>query len=448
MNKIHNVAQGLASLGRGPDKLLVHMTPGEVHGLQRLAEAHGGSLTINPHTGLPEAGILSSILPMVLGGAAMFIPGMQPVGAALIGGATGMLAGDKEQPWWMRAGLGALGGYGGGALVSTLGGAAKLGTAAAAAAPTAAPAAAIPGAAAAIPGAAAATPGAALTAEQAAAQAAQRAAGLGAGKADFLLKSTPAVTKWDMFKEGATQLGQHPMDTSQAMLSNMNMGSKMGVGLTGLAALDAASAPSSHSGKKNRPDYYMTSFDPKTQKYGPGVWTTDQDQLKTFLANNQMPVPGYAMGGTVPLQNNNYPTAQTPMSGYEAKTDPYTGGEVSLGDYQAEINRGGMAPGSLTRLAGGGIAALAHGGNRFLQGPGDGVSDSIPAAIHRKSKTPQRAALADGEFVVDARTVSELGNGSSAAGAKRLYAMVHNVQKSRRSAKVGKDSHAARHLPA
>ena len=58
---MQQVAQGLASLGRGDDKMLVHMTPREVAGLQSLAMAHGGSLTTNPHTGLPEAGILDKI---------------------------------------------------------------------------------------------------------------------------------------------------------------------------------------------------------------------------------------------------------------------------------------------------------------------------------------------------------------------------------------------------
>jgi hypothetical protein len=56
-------AQHLAARGRGPDTTLVHMTPKEVEGLQTLAMRHGGSLTINPQTGLPEAGFLSSILP-------------------------------------------------------------------------------------------------------------------------------------------------------------------------------------------------------------------------------------------------------------------------------------------------------------------------------------------------------------------------------------------------
>ena len=62
-----NVAMGLASLGRGPDAALVHMSPSEIKALQQLAEQHGGTLTINPNTGLPEAGFLSSILPMVIG---------------------------------------------------------------------------------------------------------------------------------------------------------------------------------------------------------------------------------------------------------------------------------------------------------------------------------------------------------------------------------------------
>lgn len=88
--------------------------------------------------------------------------------------------------------------------------------------------------------------------------------------------------------------------------------------------------------------------------------------------------------------------------------------------------------------ASGGIA-----GSRMLRGPGDGVSDSIPAIIGQR----QPARLADGEFVVDARTVSELGNGSSDAGAKKLEAMVNRVHGDRKRAKRGKDSKAERHLP-
>lgn len=64
---LHTLAQHLQSAGRGEDKVLVHMTPREVQSLQTLAMAHGGSLTINPQTGLPEAGFLSALLPMVAG---------------------------------------------------------------------------------------------------------------------------------------------------------------------------------------------------------------------------------------------------------------------------------------------------------------------------------------------------------------------------------------------
>jgi len=66
----HAAATGLASLGRGGDSTLVHMSPAELGGLQKLALAHGGSLTTNPHTGLPEASFLSNLLP-ILGGIAL-----------------------------------------------------------------------------------------------------------------------------------------------------------------------------------------------------------------------------------------------------------------------------------------------------------------------------------------------------------------------------------------
>ena len=67
---LHTLAKHVQEKGRGKDQMLVHMTPREVAGLQALAKAHGGSLTINPKTGLPEAGFLSAILPVVASAAA------------------------------------------------------------------------------------------------------------------------------------------------------------------------------------------------------------------------------------------------------------------------------------------------------------------------------------------------------------------------------------------
>jgi hypothetical protein len=100
---------------------------------------------------------------------------------------------------------------------------------------------------------------------------------------------------------------------------------------------------------------------------------------------------------------------------------------------------------------GGGLGSLGSysDGGRLLKGPGDGVSDSIPATIGAKQ---QPARLADGEFVIPARIVSELGNGSTDAGAKKLYAMMDRVQKARGKTtgknKVAANSRADKHLPA
>jgi hypothetical protein len=100
---------------------------------------------------------------------------------------------------------------------------------------------------------------------------------------------------------------------------------------------------------------------------------------------------------------------------------------------------------------GGGLGSLGSysDGGRLLRGPGDGVSDSIPATIGRKN---QPARLADGEFVIPARIVSELGNGSTDAGAKKLYAMMDRVQRARGKTtgknKVAANSRADKYLPA
>jgi membrane protein involved in colicin uptake len=100
---------------------------------------------------------------------------------------------------------------------------------------------------------------------------------------------------------------------------------------------------------------------------------------------------------------------------------------------------------------GGGLGSLGSysDGGRLLKGPGDGVSDSIPATIGNKQ---QPARLADGEFVIPARIVSELGNGSTEAGAKKLYAMMDRVQRARGKTtgknKVAANSRADKYLPA
>ena len=105
------LADHMASKGRGPDSMLIHMSPREVQGLQALAMAHGGSLTVNPDTGLPEAGFLDKLLPTILGAGLSMIPGVGPLMAAgIVGGIQTVRTGDIGKG--LAAGLGAYGGAG------------------------------------------------------------------------------------------------------------------------------------------------------------------------------------------------------------------------------------------------------------------------------------------------------------------------------------------------
>jgi len=169
---------------------------------------------------------------------------------------------------------------------------------------------------------------------------------------------------------------------------------------------------------------------------------------------------GYAMGGvaTRPPQTNfaNPAASEMGTSQYSVATDPYSGniaqrmaeggiadlsGRIkNLGEYQKTMGQpnsddflnmvqilGGKS--SKQNYASGGLSNLGSysDGGRMLKGPGDGMSDDIPAMIGKK----QPARLADGEFVIPADVVSHLGNGSTDAGAKKLYSMMGKVRKAR-----------------
>lgn len=125
---------------------------------------------------------------------------------------------------------------------------------------------------------------------------------------------------------------------------------------------------------------------------------------------------------------------------------------VGMGPTEAKAKQYSYDPGGqkYTELAQGGITSLPNeyaAGGKLLQGPGDGMSDSIPAVI--KGARPQRAALAQGEFVIPADVVSHLGNGSTDAGAKRLYAMMDKIRHARTGTKKqGKQINPANFMPA
>jgi len=122
---------------------------------------------------------------------------------------------------------------------------------------------------------------------------------------------------------------------------------------------------------------------------------------------------------------------------YTAPTPP---APVTVAPLQQEYT-GGFAHGGLA-----GLQTYAAGG-KLLRGPGDGMSDSIPAVIN--GEVPQRAALADGEFVIPADVVSHIGNGSTEAGSRHLYTMMDRIRKARTgNPKQGKQINPSRYLPA
>ena len=126
-------------------------------------------------------------------------------------------------------------------------------------------------------------------------------------------------------------------------------------------------------------------------------------------------------------------------------------GQINLSPPGAKAEAAGSSIDPETQAAHGGImhanlGGYAAGGNpRLLRGPGDGMSDNIPATIAGK----QPARLADGEFVIPADVVSHLGNGSTEAGAKILHEMMNKVRQARTgNSKQGKQINPRKFVPA
>jgi hypothetical protein len=168
-----------------------------------------------------------------------------------------------------------------------------------------------------------------------------------------------------------------------------------------------------------------------------------------------------ATGGLASLPDPSSAPASAPAQNFKPLMQPvnvpaYQSPEARLGlnpfyahareqmDERYAAQGQGMAMGGMAR---GGISHLGgySDGGRMLKGPGDGMSDDIPANIGGK----QPARLADGEFVVPADVVSHLGNGSTDAGAKKLYKMMAAVRKARTgNSKQGKKIKPEKYLPA
>ena len=171
---------------------------------------------------------------------------------------------------------------------------------------------------------------------------------------------------------------------------------------------------------------------PATPTYTPYT----QQQMSDYVTQNNINVADPVALAQAEAATNADPNA---VNSWIAQSAADTSYGASGGIMQSSFARGGYAQGGISSLG------TYSDGGRMLKGPGDGVSDSIPAVIGGH----QKAALADGEFVIPARIVSEIGNGSSDAGARKLYAMMDRIQQARKKTtkNVAANTRAEKYLP-
>lgn len=535
-----HLAQGLASLGRNGDSMLVHMQPREVAGLQALARSHGTSLTINPDTGMPEAfslgGIFRAALPIAAGfalgpgGFGLFDSALT-AGLAVGAGAYALTGSPTQALSW---GLGA---YGGAGLGSNLAGFGKdtlvskvastpeimkVGTDMASTAGIGSdiiktPAIdAIAGGAtgtATIPKIGMVMPTSAIDATAAAAPSGFDAsmAGVnrltqsgGFGAYGDYLKSIGKSPWGDAFTVGMPILsgmsqqprGQLPSvaDATWDYKGPYRMPDRQVRYPTAEERLQMAAQGSpeyNYFGVSNPVPGYLPYAEGGSISTGGirDLYGSPDDQTNgavlsqdgfglgrlqamygggmaegfagggpiSFDAGGQIPSipevpyggPSAAMEGLGAVLSN---AINDPLGRVQGGAPQNPAGEAlaTMATPQAQPQGGLPNPTQMQTApavaaptmaqpvqaaAHGGIMSLAKGGRPssggYLDGPGDGMSDSIPATIAGK----QPARLADGEFVVPADVVSHLGNGSTKAGAKHLYKMMDRVRQARTGTK-------------
>ena len=555
------MAEELRSKGRGEDTMLVHMTPGEVNSLQGLALATGGSLTINPETGLPEAGWLGKLLPTILGGIGMAF-GIPPIWMGAAGAVGGTIAtGDLGKG--LAMGLQA---YGGASMAGGLGLAGKVsqnafglmgnagsGMAQAAAAPitqaagktaeTAAgnlanigkevgnlsfPSTGLGG----LGGGSAMGMGMNLGAQNLAGSAINAAGKTGLGgffqgfgdaakmglPGGIVGKVAPMLAAQGVMS-GVSDAMTPTVKTAQEQTDNSYAGPYTAQRRTATFAPDTQSLLDSTKERRyfdiDMPEVYNT----QGQIVQPGSSTAPGTPIlqnvlspdivkkglfgsKTVKSANkytQQWVPymgaGYAEGGEVDAETQqakgverNYNFKQlgglTPttaiatrptgkmgmlsgmrddnvnrllaMKGRARPAGTQAGSPQPSPELARVVNsRANFADGGEVKLADGafvvdartvselgngssnaGIEMLARMGGRPVRGPGDGVSDSVPARIGRD----QPARVARDEVVFDPAAVRRIGKGDEKRGADKLYAMMDKAHKARKRAGRGSDT--------
>jgi hypothetical protein len=462
------IANQAASRGRYGDSSLVHMAPEEINGLQALAEANGTSMTINPYTGYPEAFSLKKVFKSV-GNAVgnvlkpiakvlqpiapilpfLPIPGIGPLSAlavkSILGGALGGMGKDGKFDF-KRALLSGGMQYGIGSLMQGLGSASAATTPA-----TPTPAGPI--------------------------------SNIDPGMLEGMSKADVANFIDKMPVTGPVPAGP---DFGPGVMMDPATGN----------VLPPAAPPSPVGGFQQSlpsgsgPMDYLKQTGSNIMEAGKGVgsfFTDPAAAYEGFKAGLPMnpftntPISpftavGTAVGGALgvksiddlnAMKNQAQQILDNPATAQREEDIEWAKGvlrdfPIAYRNLTEEDVRNMDLGGRGTRarpFAGGGIASLqnavneirqeygfAGGGQaRFLSGGGDGMSDSIPATIANR----QPARLADGEFVIPADVVSHVGNGSSKAGAKKLYAMMDRVRKARTGKKRQAPSvRAERYMPA
>ena len=468
---ITKAAELVRAHGRGNDSQLMHVTPRELQSLQAIARAKGGSLTINPNTGLPEAGFLEDVLPTVVGiGVGALTGGAAApfIGAAVAGLGSYALTGSLEKG--LISGLGA---FGGASALSSLG---QVGAGITAAAPTTATTAATTSIA---PEALAAAADAGLTGVGANVGAATAGAGMTpmqlAGAYDTALSGVganmPTLTGAERFAQmgamdrlssigkGFGQLFSDPSTTFKQLPKGF-----VGDAALGLAPIVGGIMDSS-SGKMEEPEqqdsYYRPSvYDPKTQRFTdlPPVKTSDWGS-QTF--SGYAGSLGYAEGGEIEqryerpirtvdpavtdynrammeraqqeyVQGMRFPIAAPAAPAAPVTTTPTNissgpGGMIynpatqtftSAAPTQSEIEKlreEMMAMYGSQQNQGGDTnmyAGMAGGSDGFAKGGAVGIAQ-IP-------KFQAGGEMSSDAFVVPADVVSALGNGSTGAGVRAL----------------------------
>ena len=429
-------ARQVQSKGRGDDSVLVHMTPGEVKGLQAIAMANGGSLSINPNTGLPEAGFLKNLLPMIAGvalapltaGTSLAFLGT-PLGAGLAVGGIEALR-TKSLSKGLMAGLGAAGGAGLGSALSAA-------------------------------GATAATP---------ATGAFDAAQGLNVMKGGA---GTVVQPSFAGLGEGVKALGTEAGRTAFMQGAGGPMG--LATAATRAAApaiggmLEPKPVQTEAKGEIRPFKFDMGKQDVQYRTGAPGESTSEIEYLKpkftpmgVYGVGKEPAYGTYAQGGGVVFDHQddfqNYATGGLTAfaeGGYKRpKARPLTGSSP----YKFAHNRENtsMAASIEENFAAGGlngvledgafivpadvVSHLGNGSNEAgqeilakglgakpIRGDGDGMSDSIKTNL----EDGKEARVADGEAYIPASVVKKVG-------AKRLYAMMDKIRKAR----TGKEEQA------